>query len=1049
MKPRVLGLLLFSLQVLSSQTVTPSIAFVANAEGESPTIAPNTWVEIKGSNLAPAGDIRVWQNSDFVGGKLPPALDGVSVTVNGKSAYVYYISPSQINILTPPDALSGAVKVVVTVNGTVSAAYTVQAQATSPSFFVINGGPYVLAQHSADYSLVGPPSLYTGQTTPVKPGETAVLYANGFGPTTQAVVSGSQSQSGSLSPLPVVTIGGVQASVSYAALLSPGLYQFNVVVPQNATPGDNLLAATIGGVPTSPTYLLNVQGSSTTANFYVSPGGSDQWSGALASANPAGTDGPFATFDHARAAVAALNLNKLTRVTVQFRGGTYYLPSTVQFNAADSGTVTTAVVYVNYPTESPVFSGGLRLTGWTNSSGNTWKLTLPASAQYFENLFYNGARRLRPRLGGALGTYYRIAATVYLPASAANCTVDVPGQGWECFDRFQYDPADPIAATWENYAPAANNPCLQPTGNAAIAGDIEVLDFEQFSTSKLRISCIDTTNHIVYLTGATPISQTKPTQVGFIAGNRYLVDNVRDALTQAGQWFLDRSSSPMTLTYVANPGENPNQDLVIAPQIGQLVVATGLQYVTFRGLAFEHDNYVVPATGHKSSEVEADIPAAVSFQNSQQITFDSGTVSQISGTGLEFISCVSAGSPAYCVSNNGNATTSNDVVENSAFYDIGVLGVRIGDPYVPAFTDANVPQFMTVQNNVVEGYGRTIPASFGIGQGQGHDNLYTHNEVYDGYHCAISISQQAPDTIKPAGMGNANNTISFNHVWNLLQGIMNDGGSIRIEAGNNAYTAPGNRILNNRIHDVTDASIQDSNGYGGNGIYMDNQTGLVDVENNLVYRVSGNAVYSPQGPAAPNEANLIKNNILAYAQGAMVAVTTPYPFGVPAVANEVFVVTNNLLYFDRDSSASPKFWVQGGCTYSGGFPYAQFQQWNSNLFWRTDGAFASDPRAFHVQPNPVPTAANAPCSGLPANWTFYSFAAWQKTFGEDLTSMVQSPGFNNPAYPNDDYTLPKGSPGVGFVPFDYTLARRSNPVINPPAVPATFPTMKFNPATDY
>jgi len=241
----------------------------------------------------------------------------------------------------------------------------------------------------------------------------------------------------------------------------------------------------------------------------------------------------------------------------------------------------------------------------------------------------------------------------------------------------------------------------------------------------------------------------------------------------------------------------------------------------------------------------------------------------------------------------------------------------------------------------------------------------------------------------------------------------------------------------------------DSNGYGGNGIYMDNQTGLVDVENNLVYRVSGNTVYTPQGPAAPNEANIIKNNILAYGQNAMVAITTPYPYGVPSVANQAFVITNNIFYFDRDSTASPKFWLQDGCTYSGGFPYTQFQMWNSNLFWRTDGAFASDPKAFHVQPNPVSTAGNAPCSGLPAQWTFYTFAEWQKTFGEDLTSVVQNPGFNSPAYPNDDYTLPKGSPGVGFVPFDYTLAGRSNPVLHPPAVAATFVTMKFNPATDY
>jgi len=46
--------------------LAPAISLVANAFGESPTIAPNTWVEIKGSNLAPVGDARIWQDSDLV-----------------------------------------------------------------------------------------------------------------------------------------------------------------------------------------------------------------------------------------------------------------------------------------------------------------------------------------------------------------------------------------------------------------------------------------------------------------------------------------------------------------------------------------------------------------------------------------------------------------------------------------------------------------------------------------------------------------------------------------------------------------------------------------------------------------------------------------------------------------------------------------------------------------------------------------------------------------------------------------------------------------------
>lgn len=81
--------------------------------------------------LGTAGDTRTWQSSDFVGGALPSELDGVSVAVNGMGA---------------PNSLNGVVKVVVTNYGSASAADTVQAQGMAASFFVINGGPYLVEQ---------------------------------------------------------------------------------------------------------------------------------------------------------------------------------------------------------------------------------------------------------------------------------------------------------------------------------------------------------------------------------------------------------------------------------------------------------------------------------------------------------------------------------------------------------------------------------------------------------------------------------------------------------------------------------------------------------------------------------------------------------------------------------------------------------------------------------------------------------------------------------------------------------------------------------------
>jgi uncharacterized protein (TIGR03437 family) len=245
----------------------PTITAVSNAATHTPgVIAPNSWVEIKGSNLAPAGDSRIWQGSDFVNGQMPTQLDGVGVTMNGENAYVYYISPAQVNVLTPPDLASGPVQVNVTTGGATSAAYTAQAQEYLLSFFLFGAGPYVLGTHATNGSDLGPTSLYPGLTTPATPGELVILYATGFGPISPPVAAGSEVQSGSLPALPLVQIGGIPASVLFAGLASPGLYQFNVVVPASAPNGDNTLTAQYNGLTTQSGVLLTVQNANSGVN---------------------------------------------------------------------------------------------------------------------------------------------------------------------------------------------------------------------------------------------------------------------------------------------------------------------------------------------------------------------------------------------------------------------------------------------------------------------------------------------------------------------------------------------------------------------------------------------------------------------------------------------------------------------------------------------------------------------------------------------------------------------------------------------------------------
>ena len=832
---------------------------------------------------------------------------------------------------------------------------------------------------------------------------------------------------------------------------------------------------------------------------YVSPWGNDAWSGLLPEANSKGNDGPFQHFDRARQYLAGLDKSRLVQITVLFREGVYQLPATVNFTAADSGTPQVPIVYANFPGETVIFTGGMRVGGWVNLGGNTWQTALPPGTVPFDNLYYNGERRLRPRVGGYLGQYFRTFKTVFVPKSDPTwdknaCPNQDPDSGlYECFDRLQYDPApadnnNPDADPWTNLVPAPGNLCNQKliAGSKPLWGNIQILVFEQFSTSKLPVSCVDTDAHIIYTTGptATP-PPNHASEAGFISGNRYLIENVKNALTEPGQWYLDPVA--MTLTYLAKPSEVPNRDNVVVPQLPQLLVATGLHDVTFRGLTFEHDNFVVPfPQGHVSTELETDIPGALSFQNSNHIIFDANTVRQTAGTGLTFIPCVNDPSGGTdpnstpdpeCVTTAASPDLSGIVISNSAFYDLGALGIRISGHYLTTFNDLDVPRQALVENNVVEGYGRNIPASFGIGQGFGHDNTYTHNDVYDGYHCAISVTENAGED-KPNGIGGANNTISFNHVYNLLQGIMNDGGAIRVQSGNGAYSAPGNKIWNNKIHDVNDSSVMDANGYGGHGIYMDNETGLVDVENNLVYRVSDAGIYTPHGPTAkpalgyPNEPNLIKNNIVAYARLGLIEEGDPYstispPATQPDHVPQSFVVMHNIFYFDRNmNSRSPfqgttvraPFNIPAGCAYTP-FAYTLYQLFDYNLYWRTDGNFEHD-TGFNVQTTARTDGPNAPCGGSRfadmALYSFYDFHDWRTQVNEDQHSFVKDPHFASPGYPWDDFRLFQGLPDIGFVPFDATEAGRRQwfypplyPRIDPPAVAPTFVTSTYDPATDF
>jgi uncharacterized protein (TIGR03437 family) len=210
----------------------------ASAFGGFESIAPGSWVEIYGSNLAKAP--QQWQSSDFFNGSAAPtSLGGVTVTINGRSAFISYVSPGQINVQAPSGLTPGKARVQVMNDNGTSTGFSVTVTASEPGIlaFAQNvASENALAIFPDFQTFALPPILYPAvpplpdvPSRQPRPGDAIIFYGIGFADIAGQIFS-------SAAPLPgtvEVTIGGLPAQILYGgpAPGTVGLYQFNVVVP--------------------------------------------------------------------------------------------------------------------------------------------------------------------------------------------------------------------------------------------------------------------------------------------------------------------------------------------------------------------------------------------------------------------------------------------------------------------------------------------------------------------------------------------------------------------------------------------------------------------------------------------------------------------------------------------------------------------------------------------------------------------------------------------------------------------------------------------------
>jgi hypothetical protein len=653
--------------------------------------------------------------------------------------------------------------------------------------------------------------------------------------------------------------------------------------------------------------------------FYVSPQGNDAWSGRKEQPTPDGQDGPFRTLVRARDAVRQLRSeNRLKGAAlVLLRGGRYELAEPLVLSPADSGRADSPTRFAAYPGEKPILSGGRLVTGWKPASDGLWTASVAEKADpswTIPHLAVNGVVRQPSRLPKQ-GTFTIAGLAGADPKAKYNTPAD----------RFEFS--------------AEQFPVQDKHLDQA-----EVIVLHFWVAGNYRITRLDEKARIVYLDRK---SKRRFTEAHGPAPARYYLRNVYSGLSEPGTFFHDRHNNH--LLYRPTRGENLATAEVVMPRLDALVKLEGdplkgqyVEYVRFEGLTLADTQYT-PALGNAVDEQAASsVPGAIRLRGARHCLLRDCQLVRLGGYGIEV----------------GEGCRHNTLMGNHLSY-LGAGGIKINGGNA-----SSRPELRTGDTEVTDNHLHHLGTRFHAGVGvllmHADRNWIAYNHIHHLYYTGISVGWvwgYAPSVSR-------DNRIEYNRIHNIGQGLLSDMGGI--------YTlgvSPGTVVRHNVIHDV------ESFNYGGWGIYTDEgSTGIV-IENNLVYRTKSGGFHQHYG-----KDNVIRNNIFALARTGQLIRSRSEP-------HRSFTIERNLVYFDEGNLFGSN-WKDG-----------HFRI-DHNLYWRADG-------------KPITTPLG--------DW-----AKWQAA-GHDVHSRLADPRFRDPK--KGDFFLLSDSPALelGFKPFDPCLAGPRKP----------------------
>ncbi len=427
----------------------------------------------------------------------------------------------------------------------------------------------------------------------------------------------------------------------------------------------------------------------------------------------------------------------------------------------------------------------------------------------------------------------------------------------------------------------------------------------------------------------------------------FYLENYPAALDTSNEWMLQND----TIRYI--PAEGMHKVEAVIPVMEKLLVIQGdstlpVENILFDGIAFKYCNYIF--NGYEAYQAAQKIDAAIMIDNAQNIRFNH---------------CEIAHTGQYAIWLRKGVR--NCEISHCYLHDTGAGGIRIGETVIrddkTQWTSNN-----KVDNCIIHSGGLDFPSAVGIFIANSGDNLITHNDVGDFRYTGISVGWVWGYAFSPS----INNRITYNHIHHIGWGVLSDMAAI-YTLGNSERTV----VSHNRIDDVY------SYDYGGWGLYADEGTTNIMMENNLVYHTKTGGFHQHYG-----KGNIVRNNIFA--------------FNKKFQAQFSRVEKHHSLDFKNNIILTDSGYFLQGAWQTGDVTPDSNCYWNMNndkvIFIQSTGSYGANPK------------------------NYLTLKEWQQKSGKDLHSIMQDPRFVNASAYNFKIKNKSVIKKIGFKPFDIDAA---------------------------